>query len=90
MNENEPIQGKMVVVDKVVDRSLPQVGMSSAHLEDTIKRELIDKIVTKLVEEKLIEFTRTEDYASDLIRFRARIFATPDNEVRYLRKNGHN
>jgi hypothetical protein len=85
---NEPIQGKMVTVDKVVDRF---------HLEsvsgidvDMIKRELIDKIVTKLVEEKLIEFTRTEDYASDLIRFRARIFATPDNEVRYLRKNGHN
>jgi len=84
----EPIQGKMVTVDKVVDRF---------HLEsvsgidvDMIKRELIDKIVTKLVEEKLIEFTRTEDYASDLIRFRARIFATPDNEVRYLRKNGHN
>ena len=83
---NEPIQGKMVMVSHVLDR----YGIESMSIDDfeyMIKRELIDKIVTELVEEKLIEFTRTEDYASDLIRFRARIFATPDTTIQYLRKN---
>jgi hypothetical protein len=76
-----PIQGKMISVEMRLDAS---EAMQMDDLE--LKNRLITKLVRELMDGKHIEFTKQQDVASMETIVRARIFATPDDEVRVIRK----
>lgn len=87
----ELIKGKMITVDLVyTGEDLERLGLSSVpnYFEDTIKKDLIMKLAHSLARENYVEFTKQEDFASNSITYRARIYATPDDKVRLLRKEG--
>lgn len=71
-----------------------QLTFSNVALEDRltdkdlIKRELVQGLVQKMMEEKCIEFTMQEDHFMGSKICRARIFAVPDTQVRILREKG--
>jgi hypothetical protein len=70
-----------------------QVEKSKFELEDRIvadyeiKIELCDLLVKKLLENNAIEFTKEENFSMDTVICRARIFATPKDQVQLLRVN---
>jgi len=70
-----------------------QVEKSKSDLEDRIvadyeiKMELCDLLVKKLLENNAIEFTKEENFSMGTVICRARIFATPKNQVQLLRVN---
>jgi hypothetical protein len=70
-----------------------QVEKSKYELEDRIvadyeiKMELCDLLVKKLLENNAIEFTKEENFSMGTVICRARIFATPKNQVQLLRVN---
>jgi hypothetical protein len=51
-----------------------------------LKNRLITKLVRELMDGKYIEFTKQQDVASMETIVRARIFVTPDDQVRIVRK----
>ena len=71
-----------------------QLTFSNVMLEDRlvdkdmIKKELVQGLVQKMMEEKCIEFTMQEDHFMGAKICRARIFAVPDTQVRILREKG--
>jgi hypothetical protein len=75
------IRGKMVVAEMRLDAS---EAMQMDDLE--LKNRLITKLVRELMDGKHIEFTKQEDVASMETIVRARIFVTPDDQVRVIRK----
>lgn len=87
----EHIQGKMITVDLVyTGEDLERLGLSSVpnYFEDTIKKDLIMKLAHSLARENYVEFTKQDNYAEHSITYRARIYATPDDKVRLMRKQG--
>ena len=51
-----------------------------------LKNRLITKLVRELMDGKHIEFTKQQDVVTMETIVRARIFVTPDDEVRVIRK----
>jgi hypothetical protein len=76
-----PIQGKMISVEMRLDVS---EAMQMDDLE--LKNRLITKLVRELMDGKCIEFTKQQDVAGMETIVRARIFVTPDDQVRIVRK----
>jgi hypothetical protein len=76
-----PIQGKMISVEMRLDAS---EAMQMDDLE--LKNRLITKLVRELMDGKCIEFTKQQDVAGMETIVRARIFVTPDDQVRIVRK----
>jgi hypothetical protein len=70
-----------------------QVEKLKSELEDRIvadyeiKMELCDLLVKKLLENNAIEFTKEENFSMGTVICRARIFATPKDQVQLLRVN---
>lgn len=58
------------------------------QLEDKVKMELCLKLAQKMFETDCIEFTKLHDATADAVRYRARIFVTPKEQVQILRTNG--
>ena len=84
------IQGKMIVVNKTYSiDEIERLGLKHhVHVHyDTIKAELIEMLMAKVIQNKCIEFTKQDNFVENSITFRARIFATPDDMVRFIRKN---
>jgi hypothetical protein len=75
------IRGKMVVAEMRLDAS---EAMQMDDLE--LKNRLITKLVRELMDGKCIEFTKQQDVAGMETIVRARIFVTPDDQVRIVRK----
>ena len=61
--------------------------MNMGDFKDMIKKELLHKLLDEIVKGKLIEFTSQSDVATGHTHYRARIFATPDAQVRMIRKS---
>jgi hypothetical protein len=61
-------------------------SMSDQEYNDYIKRQLCQLLVEEMMESRYIEFTSEYSNLKDEIIFRARIFATPDGQVRMLRQ----
>ena len=79
-----PIQGEMLVVKQVIT-----MEMWEQIPPEVIKKDMMSKLVEELMKSKHIEFTMTKDTLShDMVRIAARIFVTPDSQVRLLRENG--
>ena len=73
----------MVLIEKIIDPSTETLPNKSE-----IKKELVEKLVQKILQNKLVEYTMQEDLKNGLITYRARAFLTPDNQTRLLRKEG--
>lgn len=78
------IQGKPVSVERTLSSSMVN-SMDLAQLQDVIKETLCQMLVQEMLKEKLIEFTSQYIPQTDEKVFRARIFVTPDTQVRILR-----
>jgi hypothetical protein len=83
------IQGKMLTVQKVLNGyELERTGLSAniKNYEDEIKKELINQMVREIVKENYIEFTSQKDMMTNSVVYRARIFVTPDSQIRIIRQ----
>jgi len=83
------IQGQMLMVQKVLDSyELERTGLSAniKNYEDEIKKELIQEMVREIVKRNCIEFTSQKDMLSGNVTYRARVFVTPDSQVRIIRQ----
>ena len=63
-------------VDEIHLMSMDEVAM---------KKKVLDMLVYELLSAKCIGFTKQQDVATNTITVRARIFATPDTQVRLIR-----
>lgn len=74
------IQGKMLVVEYEV------TAHEAQFMDDNfIKQMLIKELAQKIYNEKCVEFTKQNDLQSNTIKCRARIYVTPDSNVKILR-----
>ncbi|NBW34198.1 MAG: hypothetical protein EBR30_04105 [Cytophagia bacterium] len=81
-------QGKMVTAQHTVsDVDVEMLKMNMGDFKDMIKKELLHKLLDEIVKSNLIEFTSQSDVASAHTHYRARIYATPDSQVRMIRKS---
>ena len=84
----ETYQGQMVVAEiTVTDTDAMITGMSAAGFREEMKRRLIHHLAENLMKNKLIEFTSQQFAHSNETKFRARIYAVPDGQIRMIRKN---
>jgi len=84
------IQGKMVHVEKTYSiDEIERLGLNTIPhaYHDRIKAELIELLMAKLIQNKCVEFTKQDNFVENSVKFRARVFVTPDDMVRILR--GH-
>lgn len=82
INAFEEVKGEMILVEKVMDPSIEILPDKKQ-----IKKEFIEKLVQKILESNLVEFTRQDDFKTGLVTFRARAYLTPDEKIRVLRKS---
>lgn len=83
------IQGRMLTVEKVLDSyELERTGLSAniKNFEDEIKIDLIRQMMEEIVKGNCIEFTSQKDMLTGAVTYRARIFVTPDTNVRIIRQ----
>lgn len=82
-----PIQGKMLRAEYAMSRNdLLHSKMDDHENEEFIKTKLCEQLMLELKKSKCIEFTKQDDYNHWGVIFRARIFVTPDEQVRILRQ----
>ena len=75
------IQGKMLTT------SLTMSPYEAEQMDDLeLKNRLITLMVREIMDNKCIEFTKQQDYAKDEVVIRARIYVTPDSDVKLIRK----
>ena len=43
--------------------------------------------MAKIIQNKCVEFTKQDNFVENSVKFRARVFVTPDDMVRCIRKN---
>ena len=82
------IQGEMITVQKVYS-DLDYFELESKYqmdLPNIIKEELLDELVKELMKHTCISFTSQQDNVSLKRCFRARIFATPNDQVRIVKE----
>ena len=77
----ETIQGQMITATLELDE-MQQVAMDDID----IKSRLLNALTIELLSAKCIEFTKQQDIATNTIKVRARIYATPDSQVRIIRQ----
>ena len=91
-SHNLTISNTVNVLDHVIQGQMLTATLSlSPHeasmLDDLeIKNRLITQLVREMMDGKFIEFTKQNDPMSMGVMVRARIFVTPDNNVRLIRQ----
>jgi hypothetical protein len=75
------IKGQMVAAEMRLDAN------EAIQMDDIeLKNRLITKLVRELMDGRYIEFTKQQDVARMETIVRARIYVTPDEQVRVIRK----
>ena len=90
ISSGDTVQGKMIAVNKTYSaEEVERLGLNILPHEyhDRIKAELIEMLMAKVIQNKCIEFTKQDNFVENSITFRARIFATPDDMIRFIRRN---
>lgn len=78
------IKGECLTIKKTIPL---QMWQDLPH--EVIKRDMVKLIVEELLRNNYIEFTfQVEPNTPDMADIKARIFVTPDSQVRILRVNG--
>jgi ABC-type uncharacterized transport system ATPase subunit len=84
------IQGKMIHVEKTYSiDEIERLGLNTIPhaYHDRIKAELIELLMAKLIQNKCVEFTKQDIFMENSVKFRARVFVTPDDMIRILREH---
>lgn len=68
--------------------TITDVSFENIADKDLIKKDLVQGLVEKMMQEKCIEFTMQDDHFMGAKICRARIFVVPDTQVRILREKG--
>lgn len=85
--KNHNIQGKMITAKfRYSSYERERIGIDNIDIEDMIKKKLIQQLAEELYHCKMVEFTKQDDYSDNTLTYRARIFATTDEEVRTIRQ----
>lgn len=85
--QNYSLAGDCFKTELVIDeQTLMEYIISEEELKESIKKQLCAKLVDELTKSKYVEFTCEENRSTNKKIFRARIFATPDAQVRMLRQ----
>lgn len=75
------IQGKMITVAKTIDHFImEQVD------ENDIKISMMSQLVEEMIKNKCVEFTKQRGESTNETIIRARIFVTPDTNIRIIRE----
>lgn len=77
----DTIQGQMITATMEI-HEMQQTVMTDID----IKSRLLNALALELLSAKCIEFTKQHDVATNTIKVRARIYATPDSQVRIIRQ----
>lgn len=83
--EEYGVRGTMINVNYTSSNYDAASYKSVAEFQDYIKTKLAMQIVKSMINEKLVSFTLVEDIASNATNYRARCFATPDDQVRLIK-----
>jgi hypothetical protein len=75
------IQGKMLTT---TIKMSPYEAEQMDELE--MKNRLITLMVREIMDNKCIEFTKQQDFVNDEVIIRARIYVTPDSDVKLIRQ----
>ncbi len=75
------IQGSMLTVSKIIDHYVME-----QLSEDEIKKSMIGQLVEEIIRNKCVEFTKQRNERNNETVIRARIFVTPDTNVRIIRE----
>jgi hypothetical protein len=87
MEPEDFVQGEMLNSQIVVsDSEMIQMMTDPDNFKQTMKKRLAEIIAEKLLENKLVEFTKQEDLHTNETVFRARAYLVKDDKVRTLRK----
>ena len=94
ISSGDTVQGRMVSVEKIYSiDEIERLGLNTLPhaYHDRIKTELIELLMAKIIQSKCVEFTKQDNFMENSVKFRARMFVTPDDMVRFIRKNvkGH-
>jgi hypothetical protein len=77
----DTIQGKMITAKLEIDER------TAVTMDDVaLKNKILNMLLNELISAKCIEFTKQQDVATNTTVIRARIFATPDTQVRIIRE----
>ncbi len=77
----------MLVQGKMLTASLKMSPYEAEQMDDLeMKNRLITLMVREIMDNKCIEFTKQQDYANDEVIIRARIYVTPDDDVKVIRQ----
>jgi len=90
ISAGDTVQGRMVSVEKTYSiDEIERLGLNTIPhaYHDRIKTELIELLMAKIIQSKCVEFTKQDNFMENSVKFRARMFVTPDDMVRFLRKN---
>ncbi|CAB4127446.1 hypothetical protein UFOVP84_191 [uncultured Caudovirales phage] len=82
--KDHSIKGDMLVVE-MTERDLFPLTSSMSNDNEIIKKNLVAKLVDKLMESNHIEFTKQPDPQNMSLTYRARIFAVPDTDIQLIR-----
>lgn len=90
IQNGDTVQGRMVSVEKTYSiDEIERLGLNTVPhaYHDRIKTELIELLMAKIIQSKCVEFTKQDNFMENSVKFRARMFVTPDDMVRFIRKN---
>jgi len=82
----EIIQGQCIQAQKVISSHDILSATATIDTEEMVKKELIHQLAEEMMRSKCVEFTKQNDMTTGGCVFRARIFVTPDHQVRTLRQ----
>lgn len=90
ISAGDTVQGKMISVEKTYSiDEIERLGLNTLPhaYHDRIKTELIELLMAKIIQNKCVEFTKQDNFVENSVKFRARVLVTPDDMVRFVRKN---
>ncbi len=90
IQSGDTVQGRMVSVEKTYSiDEIERLGLNTIPhaYHDRIKAELIELLMAKLIQNKCVEFTKQDIFMENSVKFRARVFVTPDDMIRILREH---
>jgi hypothetical protein len=87
--EEYAVRGTMINVNYTCSNYDAASYNSVSEFQDYIKTKLAVQIAKAMINQKLVSFTLVEDIASSATNYRARCFATPDDQVRLIKNLKH-
>jgi hypothetical protein len=81
-----PTSTEHIIQGKMLEFTMSVREFSSGPEDpDEIKYQLCAGLLEHVLENKLVEFTKQNDIGTGCIHYRARMFVTPDDNVRIIR-----